>query len=61
MTIKTHTFYRDIKTGLPKGIARKLSRGTLIKRHAGRPAYYVDIDANNPSKGYFNKRPIMDI
>jgi len=61
MKIVTHTFYRDIETGASKGIARNLSRKTLIKRNAGMPAYYVDIDTQNPSKGYFNKRPIMDI
>ena len=61
MKIKTYTFYRDIETGSSKGIARKLSRKTLIKIRAGKPAYYADIDTQNPSKGYFNKTPILDI
>jgi len=54
MKAKTYTFH-DMPGRSVRGVARKLSLDTL-KKYGAKTAYYMDIDQENPSRGFFNRR-----
>ena len=56
MKIKTYTSFKQ--GGVYKVHARKYSVKTLQSKPNIQHASYIDIDINNPSKGFFNRRRV---